>query len=128
MKSNTLTIVINKPVEEVFTFILDPANTAKWVSSIETEETNEWPVKVGSIYRNSGKDGIWSQFELTELSTNTLFTLVSYPDKDFFVRYQLKALADNSTEFKYDEWVETGALDDPFTLEGLTELKTVLET
>jgi len=67
MKNKRLTIQINKPVHEVFTFTTNPENTPRWIESIVVEETNELPVKVGSIYRVQGKRDVYFHQERWEL-------------------------------------------------------------
>ncbi|MEI7563640.1 MAG: hypothetical protein WCJ39_08670 [bacterium] len=52
MKENKLTIIINKPINEVFEFSTNPKNTHLWVDSIKEEITNEYPPKMGTIYKN----------------------------------------------------------------------------
>ena len=49
-------VVINRPVEEVFAFLTDPNNEAQWNSDmIETVQTSESPMSVGSTLRTSAK-------------------------------------------------------------------------
>ncbi len=49
-------VVIERPVEEVFAFAADPNNDALWLSStLETEQTSEGPVGVGAAFRNTTK-------------------------------------------------------------------------
>jgi len=91
MKDMKLTFQIKKPVTELFNFLLDPNNTPTWIESIVKEETNEWPVKVGTIYRNHGEDGIWSEYTLIHLEPNKSFEMMKN-DNNYHVRYTFKEL------------------------------------
>ena len=63
-------VVIERPVEEVFAFATDPNNDPLWQStSLETEQTSEGPVDVGTTFRNTSKflgRRIDSTYEVTE--------------------------------------------------------------
>ncbi len=126
MKDLKLTIKINKPVSEVFEFTTNPKKTHLWVSSIVKEETNEWPVKVGSIYRNVNKEGVWSEYEVTEFEKDKTFTFAQ-KNSTYHVRYIFTLIDDKSCEMEYYEWVDEGELSDPFTIDILEKLKEILE-
>jgi uncharacterized protein YndB with AHSA1/START domain len=50
------TVVIKRPVEEVFAFVTDPNNDPLWQMTIlGTEQTSEGPVDVGTTLRNTAK-------------------------------------------------------------------------
>lgn len=121
MNSLRLSVVINKPRQEIFDYVLDPKNTSKWISFIDEEATNEWPPKLGTIYKNG-----WGELELTEYRDGESFVMSSLT-KPYHVRYALKELGRNQTEFEYYEWCDKGELDEPFGREHLEKLKTILE-
>lgn len=126
MKEKKLVIKINKPVSEVFAFTINPKNTPLWVASIAEEETSEWPIKNGTIYKNRGGDGKWSEYLISEFEANKRFVF-SKKDSDYHVRYIFSEVVPNTTQIEYHEWVDNGELEVPFTIEELNELKAALE-
>lgn len=131
MKDVRHSIVINKPVQQVFDFTLNPENTPKWVDSIVVEQANEWPVKLGSIYRNQHKDGRWSEYEVVAFERDKMFVLKKMDD-DFYVEYRLNPGGDHVAELEYRIWKDQGHL--PKSLDAkmletiLKRLKEVIET
>jgi len=67
MKDNKITIQINKPARDVYAFYINPKNTPLWINSIVEEETNEWPIKIGTIYRNKNRQGQLTEHVVTAL-------------------------------------------------------------
>jgi len=126
VKDKKLSVIINKPVSEVFEFTANPTNTPKWIEGIVAEETNETPPKQGTIYRNKGQSGNWNEYEMTEFEKDKTFTL-SRLNGDYHVRYTFKPTGSGSCDFEYYEWVDEGELDDTFSQEVLEKLKSLLE-
>ncbi len=126
MKEVTLAIEVSKPVSELFAFAINPANTPKWIDSILIEETNEWPIQLGTVYRNRGEDGEWAEYTVTALKPNELFEL-SEKDGDYRVRYTFTPLSPTSSRLEYSEKVEEGELEQPFTQAMLDKLKQAIE-
>ena len=127
MKKNKLTIQVNKPVSDGFAFALNPKNTPKWLDSLVAEETNEWPIKVSSIYRNKNKNGKWNEYVVTALEQDKMFEFVSKED-NYHVRYTYTPIDENNFELEYYEWVDTGELNEAFTQDMLEKFKTILES
>lgn len=125
MKDKRLTIQIKKPVYEIVAFVLNPKNTPLWIESLAKEETNEWPVKVGTIYRNLSKEGKWNEYTLMELRGDG-FTMTQ-KGNNYHVKYTLTPVNKNTTMFEYYEWVDQGELEEPFAIEVLQKLKEVIE-
>ena len=122
MKDLKLTITINKPVEEVFAFTINPENTPKWIDSIVTEQTNEWPVKLGTIYRNQRKNGEWSDYEITAFDPNKTFVM-SQKNDSFHVGYTFTP-TDNgaATQLTYRVWKDESELPGSLTVDVLQDI------
>jgi uncharacterized protein YndB with AHSA1/START domain len=69
------TVVIDRPIEEVFAFLADGENDTKFSARVlEIEQTTEGPPGLGTIYASTVKDGgvkFKRQFKLTEFEAPT---------------------------------------------------------
>jgi len=72
MKENTLSIEIAKPLEYAFAFAITPPNSKLWIPGIIDEETSEWPVRPGTVYKLKNADGHWSEVVVKQIKTNTM--------------------------------------------------------
>lgn len=126
MKNVRLTIKISRPVKEVFAFTTNPANTPLWIDSIVKEEAEEYPPKIGTIYRNWDEDQQMNEYKVTQYEPPKVFQLDA-THQDYKVRYTYTSLSDNETELEYYEWSESGQLHAPFMQEILEKLKEVME-
>jgi len=62
-------IFINRPKQEVFDFVSDPANAAKWRSTIQSAEwISQGSVGIGSRIRQVSKFMGWKQENTTEVT------------------------------------------------------------
>ncbi len=117
--------MIGAPAAKVFVFVTDPANTPKWIDFISQEKTNEWPPRLGTIYKNQNEAGEWRELEITEYVKNRMFVMSDH-GSGYNVKYTLSAAGPNTTELEYYEWMDSGELDQPFTQEPLKKLKSIL--
>lgn len=123
MKQNTLTITIDKPLPQVFIFCITPPNSSRWIPGIVAEETNEWPVRVGTIYRLKNEAGEWTEIAISAIKENEL---VEFSKGAYHCTYTFKAIGDQATKLTYHEWQDSGELE-PFSQETLRKLKRVVE-
>lgn len=126
MRENKLTVRINKPTSSVFDFTTNPDNTPLWIDSILSEKVNENPIRLGSRYINTNREGKTNTYEVSQLVEGSLFELKSIP-AGYTVRYTYTPLSLEETELEYLEWVDGGELDGPFVQETMEKLKTIME-
>lgn len=73
------TVVINRPIEEVFAFLANPDNASQWQGSVlESKQTSEGPVGVGTTGQAASQflgRRIESTWEVTEYELNRKATL-----------------------------------------------------
>jgi len=126
MKENKITVIIDKPINEVFEFTTNPQNTHLWISSISEEIADEYPPKINTEYRNRRDNNNWNKYKVVNFQKDKVFIL-SDLDENYFVRYTYRKLANNKTEMEYFEWMTKGELSNPF-MEGIFgNLKKVME-
>ena len=126
MQKNKITIIINKPVKDVFEFTTNPQNTHLWIPSIIEEISEIYPPKINTQYKNRGKDSEWDFYKVLEFEDNKIFTLIDL-DENYTVKYTYKKLSDNQTKMEYFEWTKEGELNNPFTKDILLKLKSTIE-
>lgn len=126
MKESVLSININKPIEAAFTFAITPPNSTLWIPGITEEETSEWPVRVGTVYRLKDADGKWSEVSVKQIEKNEMIEW-EIRGGTYYCRYDFKSLSRTSCRLDYREWVTQGVIDNPFTQEILNKLKSATE-
>lgn len=75
MIKNKIQVQINRPVETVFSFVVEPANTVQWLDVVsEAGKTSEGELGVGSVYRQlfrlRGETNQEMFFEITVFEPN----------------------------------------------------------
>ncbi len=50
MKKNVMVIEINRPIDVVFQFAVNPENTPKWIKSVTEERTSDPSIGLGTLY------------------------------------------------------------------------------
>ena len=126
MKANKLVVKINKPANEVFKFTTTPPNSVKWISGVMSEETDEWPIKIGTIYKLTDESKKISEVIVTDLKVGEFIEWKS-KENNYHCRYNYKTIDENSSTLEYSEWVGSGEIEFPFTQDILEKLKAVIE-
>ncbi len=99
MQDNKLVIEIHAPVETAFNFAITPPNSTYWIPGITREETNELPVRIGTIYRLQNTDGKWSEVIINENSYVEWTTI----DQNFHCEYIFTPKNKNTCQLEYHE-------------------------
>jgi uncharacterized protein YndB with AHSA1/START domain len=81
MNEFEIVTVIDRPVDEVFAFLVDPSKTADWTPGVtEARQTSEGPIGVGTTVLFIGRflgRGFESPSEVTDFVPNQRFTAKS---------------------------------------------------
>jgi hypothetical protein len=125
MKENKIPVFINKSSAEVFEFIINPKNTPQWFDSI-AKEVADLPIVIGTKYVNFNSADQRAEYVVSKFEPNAVFQLDSV-DSDYKVRYTLREISKNETELEYFEWVDSGELKNPCSVNVLQKLKNILE-
>jgi len=126
MKKNKLIVEINRPIDKVFKFTITPPNSSKWIPGVVKEETNEWPIRIGTVYKLTDKDGKSSEVVVKAIKENVMVEWITR-DKNYHCRYTYKPVNEDLSKLEYFEWVDTGDIEEPFTQSTLESLKKALE-
>jgi hypothetical protein len=128
MRTNTLTITIEKPISEVFEFTLNPINTPKWIETILKEKTDTENVQVGTKYSNTN-DGIsWTEYVCSLFEKDKSFGLDEIGGL-YRVKYDYTPISIGATQLLYTEWMsDESEISKPLEIKALEKLKSVIET
>jgi len=131
------TIVIERPLKEVFAFISDFENMPKWnYYVLDVNKRTNGPVDVGTTYHQTRKTD-QQQFRVVEFKSNEVVSIETLPPEKYLnMRFQFEPI-ENGTQL-VDEWqLDTGAPGPLKWLaakkvkaavsENLEKLKTLLE-
>ncbi len=126
MKENKLAIEINCSAEVLFDITTYPGKAPLWIDAIIREETNEFPIKLGTTYKELNRSGKWSEYTVVKFRRNRIFELAQ-KDSSYHVRYTYEPISEKKTRLVYLEWVDAGELEYPFLPVVLKKLKKVIE-
>jgi uncharacterized protein YndB with AHSA1/START domain len=95
MIQNEVTIHLNRPVEQVFAFLMDTGKLSAWQSNlIKTEKITEGPLRAGSRFkevRRLGRRESEIQAEITAFEPNKRFETKTLTKPQVTVSYSLEA-------------------------------------
>ncbi len=130
MKKNVLSIDINKPVDFIFQFTVNPANTPKWVPSVIEEKTSEPDVKVGTIYYQKVDAGKGQPKRTSLVVTGFVrnkqldFHLMN---SEYTCSYRYEKTPTGTRLTYSEEKGVDGEIESPMTMENLIALKKLIE-
>ena len=104
MIQHEVTIHLNRPVEQVFAFLMDTGKLSTWQSSlIKTEQITEGPLRAGSRFREVrrlGRRESEIQGEITVFEPNKRFETKTLTKPQVTVSYSFEA-EDGGTRLKH---------------------------
>lgn len=89
-------VTINRPVADVFAFLVDVENEPKWQKDLtEAKVTSPGPIGIGSTgedLRTSGRRQIVTKWEVTQFEPNTMLAFKVTKPVPFTASYQFDSL------------------------------------
>ena len=86
------TILIKRPVEEVFSFVTDAEGGSKWHRANRITPVSEGPIGVGSTYRVTGRFLFWKFDSISTVAEYEKDRLVTYTSETGMYSYTLRYL------------------------------------
>jgi uncharacterized protein YndB with AHSA1/START domain len=94
-------IVVNRPIEEVFAFVSNSENRPKWVPVSEVQKVTEGPIRIGTTFRNVVKMMTGSQeflLEVIEYLPNEKYTFKTTWPFPCQLHHNLSPVAEGGTQ------------------------------
>ncbi len=126
MTEQTLKIEINRELADVFDYVIDPDHSPDWIDSFKSETATPWPPRVGTIYRNSNHEDVWTEYSVEAFKPERHFCLAQVGG-NYHAEYFFSTPYAGATKIVYHEWVTSGTLDDPVSIGTFIKLKKILE-
>jgi putative hydrolase of HD superfamily len=131
MEKNVLAIDILKPVDFVFRFTLDPANTPKWIPSVLEEKTSEPDVKAGTLYFQKVKTGKKGTEQAVLVVTGFIeneMVIFHLLNGRYSCSYRYEPISSGGTRRAYSEENGVGGkIESPMGIGNLQMLKRLIE-
>ena len=113
MIQHEVSIHLNRPVEQVFAFLIDPNNLRTWQSNlIETEQLTEQPLRVGTRFREVRQMGPRQaeiQGEITDFELNKRFATKTLTQPEVTVSYSFEPV-NRGTQLNYRFVMQTSGV------------------
>ena len=102
-------IRINRPIAEVFAFLVDLENLPKWnYYVVEVTKRSEGPIRIGTTYRQVRKTDE-QDLRITELEPNHTLTVQTVPPSSPSLEMRFRLDAEADTTLIRDAWkLDTG--------------------
>jgi uncharacterized protein YndB with AHSA1/START domain len=110
MIQHEVSIHLNRPVEQVFAFLIDPNNLRTWQSTlVENEQLTEKPMRVGTRFREVRQMGPRQtevQAEITDFEPNKRFATKTLTKPQVTVSYSFEP-ENSGTQLNYKFIMQT---------------------
>ena len=113
MIQHEVSIHLNRPVEQVFAYLIDPNNLRAWQSNlIENEQLTDKPLRVGSRFREvrqMGRRASEYQAEITDFEPNRRFATKTLSEPQASVSYTFEQ-ENSGTRLSYKFTLQTSGM------------------